>query len=137
MPFEFIYGKGKLLPAIESSLEGKKTGEEFDLLLAPADAFGVADEQLKKKIPVSQMLQCDPSLHEGDIISLQDNEEQLWLITNIKDGEVYLDANHLWAGKTLDIHIKIENVRPATQLELIAGNVIREDVNTCGPGCRC
>lgn len=53
--FCYLHGRGNLLPALESVLDGKAAGFEATLTLPPAEAFGDFHEDLVVTVPLSQL----------------------------------------------------------------------------------
>ena len=39
-PLAYIHGAGNLIPGLESELEGKSSGDSFQVRIAPGDAYG-------------------------------------------------------------------------------------------------
>ena len=135
-PFEYFNGSGTLLPFIEASLDGLLPGEERELILPPEKAFGYADQNLKKTIPLNDMKDMEVPLVPGEYITLDDNEEQGWFVDSITDDKIYLDANNPWAGKTLHVHIRVVEVRLPLAGEL-GSRKLMKNTNVCGPDCCC
>ncbi len=130
-PLEYIHGRGSLITGLERELEGKQAGDEFSVVIEPADAYGERNEELIFEVPRSQFeegtvieegMQFEAAAPEGSRI-----------VTVIKTGtdSVTIDANHPLAGEKLFFDIKIIDVRDATDEEL-AGNPA--DCG-CGGGC--
>ncbi|QOP42154.1 FKBP-type peptidyl-prolyl cis-trans isomerase [Sulfurimonas marina] len=90
-------GYNQIFPKLEAELEGKKVGDTFELLLAPAEAFGEYDESLVAK----ESLQ---DLPEDVTVGMElegENEAIAWVVESIEDEYAVLNANHELAGITL------------------------------------
>ncbi len=47
-------------------------------------------------------------------------EMRTFCVTRIDNGRLTIDGNHPMAGKTLKVHVRIAEVRDATQADLLA-----------------
>lgn len=131
-PFMYLQGNNVLLPAIEASLEGKQPGEEIELILPPEQAFGYADENLVKIMPLKEVEDGESALRVGEAFTFDDNENLCWVVESIENNIVCFNANNPWAGKTLHVHIKVVAVDRAFEKETIMS------INGyCGPECCC
>jgi FKBP-type peptidyl-prolyl cis-trans isomerase SlyD len=117
-PMAYLHGGYEnTLPAIEAALEGKDTGFQTTLHLAPEDAFGVRDESLVRTIPKAEF---PPGVKVGGELEgrLDDGRQHVFTVTKIKGDKVLLDGNHPWAGKALRFSLHVTDVRAATQEEI-------------------
>jgi len=125
-PVEFLVGGHDLLAKIEEALQGHEKGDRLDLHLEPEDAFGDYDEQLVFLEPRSifpQQLQEGMS-YEGlppGATSQDARKDLLYTVTEIYPEHVVLDGNHPLAGIALRLHLKVENVREASEEEIGRG----------------
>lgn len=117
-PMAYLHGGYEnTLPKIEEALDGKDTGFQTTLTLAPADAFGERDEALVRSIPKSEF---PPGVKVGGQLrgQLDDGSDAVFTVVKIKGPQVLLDGNHPWAGKTLKFQLTVADVRPATGEEI-------------------
>lgn len=128
MPLRFIVGQGQLLPGLEDAMVGMNVGEERDITLNPEDAYGEWDEDALEEVALSE-LPGEMDLEEGMPLEVTDTEGDTYeaSVYEIKQDSVILDYNHPLAGETLQFHVKVIDVRPATQTELDHGHVHGED----------
>lgn len=123
-PIVYLHGGyDGVFAKIEATLEGKEIGYSADIELMPKDAFGDYDDDL---VEVE-----DRSVFTGDIevgmqFSQGEDEEDglLYVITQITDDKVVLDANHPFAGLFLKFSCTVTGVRDATAEELSARSAI-------------
>ena len=110
-------GYGNTLPKVEEALEGKEAGYQVTLDLQAADAFGVRDESLLQTIPKSQF---PPGVKMGGQLEGRgkDGSQHIFNVVKIKGDVVILDGNHPLAGKALRFHVKVLEVRAATDEEI-------------------
>lgn len=119
----YLHGAGAVIPGIEKAMQGKQQGDEFEVRLQPADAYGERVEDAKQRIPVKH-LQQKKKLKPGMIVSVntQHGPREV-MIEKVGRFNVDVDTNHPLAGKTLQFDIKIEEVRAATAEEISHGHV--------------
>lgn len=123
MPLRFLAGSGQLLPGLEDALMGLQVGDEREITLAPADGYGEWDEDALEEIERSEFPE-DMELEEGLPIEITDSEGETYeaSVHELRDDVVVLDYNHPLAGETLQFHVKILDIRPATKAELDHGH---------------
>lgn len=126
-PVEFLVGGQDLLGKIEQALQGHEKGDRLDLHLEPEDAFGDYDEQLVFLEPRSVF---PAELQEGmtyeglppGAASKDAPKDLIYTVTEIYPEHVVVDGNHPLAGIALRLHLKVENVREATEDEIGRGS---------------
>lgn len=121
-PIIYLHGGYEgIFPKIEEALNGKVVGDSLDITLAPEDAFGEYDETL---VEVEEVGAFDGKVELGMQFSQGDDDDALlYIVTDMSDGKVVLDANHPLAGMEIAFSCTVTNVREATQDEL-AGKVV-------------
>jgi len=114
-------------PVLEEALHGKKVGDKFEVKLQPEDAFGDYDDRLlfleprhlfPEQIEEGMGFEglpagCNPSAPK----------DRLYFISDIYPDHVVLDGNHPLAGMALRLHVKVRDVREASDEEIEAGSV--------------
>lgn len=128
MPLRFIVGQGQLLPGLEDAMIGMSVGEERDITLRPDDAYGDWDEDALEEVATSD-LPGGMDLEEGMPLEVTDSEGETYeaSVYEVRKDTVVLDYNHPLAGETLQFHVKVIDVRPATPTELDHGHVHSDD----------
>jgi FKBP-type peptidyl-prolyl cis-trans isomerase SlyD len=127
-PVEFFFGGDDLLPKVEEALAGQEIGFEADLRLEPEHAFGdyIAERvcfEPRSVFPEHLLagMQFD-GLPEGSRTTGMP-PELIYTVTEIYPDHVVLDGNHPLAGMGLRLHLKVRDVRDATESEIGAGSV--------------
>lgn len=127
-PVEFLFGGDDLLAPVETALAGRSVGDQVDLHLEPEHAFGDYDAQ--------RVCFEDRSLFPADLEAGMVFEglpagartpdmpaDGLYVVTEIYPSHVVLDANHPLAGIALRLHLKVVDVREASDEEIEARTV--------------
>jgi FKBP-type peptidyl-prolyl cis-trans isomerase SlyD len=121
-PVAYLHGHNNMFEGLENGLEGKAKGDNFSVILAPAEAYGERREDSVHRIPIKH-LQGAKKWKPGMVANIQTKEGQSQ-VTVIKAGKfmVTVDTNHPFSGKTLTFNIKVLEVREATPEELTHGH---------------
>lgn len=119
IPVSYIHGGySDLFEKVERALEGKAAGDNVSVTLAPDEGFGEHDPNLT----FTDDLENVP--HEfrylGAQVEMQNEtgEARTFIVTRIEDGQLTVDCNHPFAGKTVRFEVQIQSVRDATPEEL-------------------
>jgi len=127
-PLEFMVGGQDLFAKVEEVLIGEEAGFETSLALEPKDAFGDYDSSLvcfeaRSIFPenVEPGMQFD-GMPEGAATEGMP-AEQIYTVTEVYPEHVVLDGNHPLAGVGLRMHLKVRDVREATEAEIEAGGI--------------
>tara|TARA_B100000780_G_C21054857_1_gene423759 strand:+ start:217 stop:696 length:480 start_codon:yes stop_codon:yes gene_type:complete len=118
-PIAYLHGgHDSIFPKVEEAIHGKKVGDKVVVALEPADAFGDYDEELVQIEPASAF--PEKSLKEGMQFEGEDasGEVIVYTVTDIADGKVVVDGNHLWAGRRVIFEATIKDVRAASEEEV-------------------
>ena len=123
-PLEFLQGQRQIVPGLEQSLYGMMLGDEKDVEVAPADAYGESDPDAFELV-ARDVFPPDLSLTPGMGLRMRDGSGQALdaYVADIRPDGVLLDFNHPLAGETLYFQVKIAALRPATAEELSHGHV--------------
>ena len=127
-PVEFFFGGSDLLPKVEEALAGHETGYEAHLHLEPEHAFGEYRSELvcfeaRELFPAElEVGMAFEGLPPGSVTPDMP-ADALYVVTEIYPSHVVLDANHPLAGIALRLHVKVRDVREATEDEIAAGSL--------------
>ena len=123
--FAYLHGHGNLFPKLEAALTGLEPGASASVTLAPEDGFGERDpalvlrerrDRLPEGIAVGSELRSRAEAEEA-------GEHPVFRVTELSDTEATLDANHPLAGRTVEMHCEVKEVRAATPEEIAHGHV--------------
>jgi FKBP-type peptidyl-prolyl cis-trans isomerase SlyD len=121
-PMTYLHGANNIIPGLEAALSGKTEGDELDVTVTPEQGYGERDDSMHQRIS-AKYLRHAGKLRPGMQVPVQTDDGQRW-VTVIKVGlkTVDVDANHPLAGKTLNFHISISEVRDASDEEKAHGH---------------
>ena len=128
IPLSYLHGvDGKMYEKVEMAMTGKRVGDEIRVVLSPEEGFGIPDPELT----YSDAIENVPSEFRqiGAEAEFEDPEGEriTMFVTKIENGQITLDGNHPFAGKTVTFVIKITNIRDASQDEIGRGEVADDD----------
>lgn len=107
-PLEFTIGEGTLLPAFEKELLGLSTGEKKTFELGSTDAYGPYRDELRLTVPKSNV---PPGVEVGQTLQGNYKDEMInFMVRQVNEDNVIVDANHPLAGKDLIFDVEIVDV---------------------------
>ncbi|MEZ5525125.1 MAG: peptidylprolyl isomerase [Pseudomonadales bacterium] len=121
-PMAYLHGANNLIPGLEKALEGKKVGDEFEVTIAPEDAYGERHASGVQQVPIEAFKSIE-KIEVGMVVTAETEQGPANLtITEIDEATVTVDANHPLAGKSLTFNVSVEAIRDASQEELEHGH---------------
>jgi FKBP-type peptidyl-prolyl cis-trans isomerase SlyD len=121
-PVVYLHGYGELPEGLEDALEGKQAGDEVRITLDPDLAYGERDEELVQAVSRDQF-EGIQDLEIGMRFEAETEEgPQVVRIVGFEEDDVIIDANELYAGRTVKFDVTILGVRDATEDELEHGH---------------
>ena len=140
-PFDFVSGLNMLLPEFEHQLESLHTGDHFDFLLAPEQAYGeYVDARVidldKQLFTVDGRFDAQ-HVHVDAIVPLQNAEGQRFngRVVAVTDDKVKVDLNHPLAGMTLHFVGQVLESHDATGEEITQYLQVMTGQGGCGGSC--
>ena len=110
-PAVFEAGGGKILPALDRALRGRKAGEEGIVRLSAEEAFGAVDEELIVEVPLETLPQDARSSGAVLVAEDPDGVKQRVEVREIRGDTALLDYNHPLAGREILYFVKILDVK--------------------------
>lgn len=122
-PMTYLHGARNIIPGLEQALTGKAAGEQFEVTIAPADAYGERRSDRVQRIPAKHFRDAK-HLQPGQMVTIQTRRGPIQA-TVVKVGRfnVDVDTNHPLAGQTLTFDVEVTAVRDATKEEISHGHV--------------
>ena len=123
-PFLYMHGTGGIIKGLETALENKTVDDNFNLIVAPEDAYGERDPNLSEAVPRTMFEGIsDENLVAGAQFHAQTGQgNQIITIAEVEGDMVKIDANHPLAGETLHFDVEVLDVREATEEEIAHGH---------------
>lgn len=118
-PLQYLHGHGNLIVGMEEGLEGRSTGDRFDLKISPGKGYGIKNDQLVQKVPMSAF--GGQKVDAGMQFSTQNG--QVVTVTEVGLESVTVDGNHPLAGVELNFQVEVVDIRKATEEEIEHGHV--------------
>jgi FKBP-type peptidyl-prolyl cis-trans isomerase SlyD len=116
MPIDFVYGADdRMFPKIIQSLEGKTIGDSVEVVLPPEEGFGFEDPEL---IITTSIESAPPEyrvIGAKPIFQNEQGESLEMTVTKIENGEITVNGNHPFVGKTMRFVVTIVGVRDANE----------------------
>lgn len=110
-PLEFTLGSGQIIPGFEKAVEGMAKGDTTKVTIPSDEAYGevrddlviaVSKDNLPDDVTPEVGMQLQLNQPDGQTVPVR--------ITDIKEEEVTLDANHPLAGEDLVFEIEVVEV---------------------------
>jgi len=122
-PMTYLHGAQNIIPGLEQALEGKSQGDELEVTIPPAEAYGERSDDRVQQVPREAFQDMD-RVEPGMAVTAQTGQGQIDLVvTAVEDDMVTVDANHPLAGKSLKFNVTVEQVRDASEEEIAHGHV--------------
>ena len=123
-PLVYLHGAGNIIAGLENALTGKAVGDELEVSVEPADAYGEYSAELITNIG-REMFEGVDQLEVGMQFhaSAPGGGMQIVTIRDIEGDEVTIDGNHPLAGQQLNFKVKIASIRAASEEEIAHGHV--------------
>ena len=121
-PLSVLMGGGGIIPGLEKSLAGRKTGDAFSVTVTPEEAYGEHNPGLQQRLAIKH-LQFRGKLRAGSMAMLK-TQQGPRSVRVVKAGRFHadVDANHPLAGMTLTFEVEVTDLRAASEAELEHGH---------------
>ena len=111
-PLEFVCGAGQMIKGFDAAVANMEVGQAVDIHLTPSEAYGEADPEAVFTVDLAQLPGAE-RLSVGERVYLQNQYGQPFpvKVTAKDDRTITFDANHEMAGKELNFHIELVEVK--------------------------
>lgn len=125
-PLSYLHGRGNIVPGLEAALEGKSSGESFEITVPPDQGYGEHNESLVVQMDRGKFQGVD-EIEPGMRFQAQTQDgTHILTVVDVEDQSVTVDANHPLAGQNLNFDVTVVDVRDATEEERREGKATRE-----------
>ncbi len=122
LPMAYVHGADKrVIPKIAEAMEGRSVGETVKIAVPPKDGFGEFDEGLIFRDKLENVPEEYREIGKEAQFQNEDGQTRTMVVTKIENGEIELDGNHPYAGKTMTFILNIKEIRDATADEVGSG----------------
>ncbi len=110
-PIEYKIGEGRLIAGFEQAVIGMEPGETKIAVISADDAYGQYREEMVIEVERNQ-LPSHLKLEIGQTLQSVQQDGQLirFLVTDLNEETVTLDANHPLAGEVLTFDIQLVEI---------------------------
>jgi FKBP-type peptidyl-prolyl cis-trans isomerase SlyD len=122
LPISYVHGgRHDLFDKVEQELEGGVIGDSVAVELTPEEGFGVYDPDLTYTDDLENVPpECRRLGAEVEMMNDQ-GDTRNFTVTHIENGKLTVDGNHPMAGKTIVFHIRVTDIRDASEEEIANG----------------
>lgn len=135
-PLVFMFGKGQIIPGLESGIVDMNIGDKSEVNVAAEDAYGPYNDEAKQEVPKDQFAGIDLEVGMSLYGQGEDGSTVQVVVKEIGNESVIIDFNHPLAGKALLFNVSINNIREPSSEELMTGIPAenKQDDECCGTG---
>ena len=124
LPIGYLHGvKNRLHAKIEKALMGSKVGDSVTVLLEGDEGFGPHDPELTFTDSIDNVPEQFRRIGAEVEMMNEGGEAKTFIVSNIEGGQLTVDGNHPFAGKTVNFRVKVVDIRDATDDEIKSGEV--------------
>ena len=124
-PFSFETGTGSVVPGFNDAVVGMELGETKTVVLTPANAYGIHNENAFQVVPKSKF-SPDFDFSPGNSVAGQSNGQNFRaIIEGTTENHVVINFNHPLAGKTLTFEIEVIEITEK-DIEVIPDQALQE-----------
>lgn len=113
-PLSYVVGARKIIPGLESQINGMRVNEEKVITVAPKDAYGDVDPKAYREFPITSLPKgMEPKVGMRLLATAPDGSKFPAEISEIKGDKVKINFNSPMAGKTLTFKVKVVKIENA------------------------
>ncbi len=115
-PLKFTVGAGQVIPGFDRAVEGMEQGQSKTFTIPCEQAYGESNPNLILKVGKDSMPQ-DAEVKEGMVLQSKQEDGRMiqFVVAEVGEAEVTLDANHPMAGKDLTFEIELVDLQAAAE----------------------
>ena len=111
-PLEFVCGMGMMIRGYDEAVAMMEVGQSIDIHLTPDQAYGYSDPRAIFTVEISQLPGSEElSVGESVVLYTSAGQPMPVKVTARDDVTITFDANHEMAGKELNFHIELVEVK--------------------------
>jgi len=110
-PLEFKLGEGKIIPGIETAVEGMNVGDSKSVKVPPEQAYGQRREELVEEVSRDKFPKdVEPKVGQKFEVPQQQGQPMAVTVVDTSEQTVTLDGNHPLAGRDLTFDLQLLEV---------------------------
>lgn len=130
IPIGYVQGDSSpLFKQVTNALLGKSVGDEVEIKLNQAEAFGQRFESLTFTDDIDNVPMEFRKIGAKVMMQNDKGEDKEFLVTKIKNNKLTVDGNHPLAGKDIIFAIKVSTIRDANETEIKLGGPTNRNLN--------
>jgi len=139
-PLVFMFGKGQIIPGLENGIVNMTIGEKGEVPVKAEDAYGQHNPEANQEVPKDQFAGIELEVGMTLYGQGEDGGTVQVVVKEIGEENIIIDFNHPLAGKDLLFNVTLNNVRDASEEEVLTGipaeNKV-EEAGSCAGSCGC
>ncbi|MGK3968707.1 peptidylprolyl isomerase [Sorangium sp. So ce118] len=118
-PLIYVHGYAQIVPGLERALEGLRAGEQREITVEPADAFGEREDAGVFEVDKADFPDAG-EVEVGDEFIAQgpDGEPVALRVVDVLPDGFRVDTNHPLAGQKVRFQVQVSDVRAASEEEI-------------------
>lgn len=113
-PLTYTHGEGQIIRGLEKALIGLHVGDQKQVVVPPEEAYGPIKPEAVVEVPKERIPPESRKVGAHLMARNQNGPPIPFLVKEVKEKTIVLDANHPLAGMTLTFDVKIVGVDPAS-----------------------
>ncbi|HFQ13549.1 MAG TPA: peptidylprolyl isomerase [Gammaproteobacteria bacterium] len=127
IPMSYLHGgDDRIFPAVMQAMEGREVGETVEIVLPPKEGFGEYDPTLTYRDRIENVPPEFRRIGAEAEFRNDAGESVTMTVVKMENGEIMLDGNHPFAGKTMTFKVNITAIRDAAEEEVRTGKVVTD-----------
>ncbi|HEB86764.1 MAG TPA: peptidylprolyl isomerase [Gammaproteobacteria bacterium] len=127
IPMNYLHGADdKILPAVMQAMEGHEVDDRVEIVLPPKEGFGEYDASLTYRDKIENVPPEYQQIGAEAEFRSDTGETMKMTVVKIENGEILLDGNHPFAGKTMTFKVNISAIRDAAEEEVRTGKLVTD-----------
>lgn len=128
MPIHYVHGgNSDMFEKLQAALTGKTIGDQVSVSLSPEEGFGPHNPDLTFTDELENVPEELRFVGAELGVKNADGESMKFIVSEIKNNELTVDANHPLAGKTVIFKAKVTDIRDASSGEIRTGQPVSID----------
>ena len=120
-PLIFMFGKGQVIPGLESGIANMNVGDNGEIPVKAVDAYGEYNAEAQQVVPKDQFAGIELEVGMTLYGQAEDGGTTQVTVKEIAGDNIVIDFNHPLSGKKLMFSVTINNVRDASAEEALTG----------------